>query len=277
MRVRYSFSSRHTGNIENITKQRKKFPKVALDVINISDIILEVLDARFPQETRNLEVEEIIKEQNKKIIYVLNKSDLVNVKETRKEINKLNLYPHVFVSSKQRKGSRELRNRIKIEIKKIKTNFERAQVGIIGYPNTGKSSLINFLTGKTSAKTASEAGFTKGMQKLSLSKDILIIDTPGVIPNEKYSQEIRETTQHAKVGARDYNKIKEPDFVIAELMKNYSKQIQDFYNIDADNDSEILIEQLGRKKNFIKKHNQIDIDRTARLVLRDWQEGNIRI
>ena len=72
MRVRYSFSSRRTGHIENMRKQREKYPVLAEKIIQMSDIILEVLDSRFVTETRNPELEEKIKKQNKKIIYVFN-------------------------------------------------------------------------------------------------------------------------------------------------------------------------------------------------------------
>jgi len=60
---------------------------------------------------------------------------------------------------------------------------------LIGYPNTGKSSVINMITRRGVAKTAKQAGFTKGMQKIRMDDKILILDTPGVIPVSKYSTE----------------------------------------------------------------------------------------
>lgn len=277
MRVRYSFSSRKTGNIENISRQRIPFPKQVQDMIAICDIILEVLDARFIDETRNIALENFIKASNKRIIYVLNKSDLINIKEKKQEIEQKDLYPHVFLSSKERKGGRELRNRIKMEVKNLKTNFSRAQVGVIGYPNTGKSTLINFLIGKSSARTAPEAGFTRGLQKVKLTANILIIDTPGVIPDKDYSSTANAAAKHAKIGVRTYDKVKDPDFIVASLMEKYSKEIQDFYKIDAQGNSETLIEQLGRQKNLLKKGNEVNTDRTARFILKDWQDGKIRV
>ena len=119
MRVRYSFGSRHTGNIKNILKQRSKFPDVARDVINISDIILEILDARFIEETRNVFLENKIREMGKKIIFILNKADLVDVKKTEKNLSK-EITPCVFVSAKTKQGARLLRERIKIEAKGFK-------------------------------------------------------------------------------------------------------------------------------------------------------------
>jgi len=274
MRKQYSFSSHRTKNIKNIKKQKGKFPNVVRDIIRISDIVLEVLDARFVEETRNVEFEELIKEKGKKIIYVLNKVDLVKGRGRIGEIR-----PYVYVSAKDRTGIRELRDKIKAMVKGLDLgDKKRAHVGIVGYPNTGKSSLINLLTGKSSAKTGAEAGFTKGMQKIRLTSGILILDTPGVIPESEYSHTKKEALQkQAKVGARTVDKIKEPGIIVAKLMEDYSKQIEKFYGIDAGGDVDVLIEKLGRKRGFLKKGGVVDEDRVVRLVVGDWQVGGIEI
>ncbi|MFA4960387.1 MAG: GTPase [Candidatus Pacearchaeota archaeon] len=277
MRVRYSFGSRHTGHIANILKQRGKYPDVVRKVIDISDIILEVLDARFIEETRNFELENKIKDLGKKIIFVLNKCDLVDVSKLEKELDR-KMYPYVFVSSKTGQGAKDLRNRIKIEAKRVEMEEKiRIQVGIIGYPNTGKSSLINLITRKGSAKISKQAGFTKGLQKIRLTDEIQILDTPGVIPDEKYSNSKEENLSFdAMVGARSFNDVKNPEDIVYFLMQKNSKKIEKFYEIDAKGDSQILIEELGKKKGFLKKAGETNIDRTARAILRDWQEGKIR-
>src|SRR3989344_1021385 len=113
MKPRYSFSSRRTRHTENINKQRGKYPMLILKIIRDSDIILEILDARFIEETRNPEIEEQIKKypeeghkQNKKLIYVLNKSDLLLNKKERK----INLFPSILISCKERRDIKKLRN-----------------------------------------------------------------------------------------------------------------------------------------------------------------------
>jgi len=300
MRIRYSFGSRHTGHIENIKKQRGKYPDVMKEVIQISDIILEILDARFANEMRNKSVEESIRQKGAKIIYILNKSDLVNKNEIEKTLPK-DMRPYVFVSAKTGEGAKELRNRIKIEAKRVELpdKKERVQVGIIGYPNAGKSSLINLITRKGAAKTSRQAGFTRGMQKIRFAEGILMLDTPGVIPDDKYStDEKNNRTKDTKVGARTYSDIKDPEDVVYHLMSPptakdeenptveevkaikeaeiNSKKIEKFYNIDAHGDAETLIEELGKKKKFLKKGGKTDIDRTARLIIRDWQNGVIK-
>lgn len=276
MRVRYSFSSRRTRTIDPFNQHRTPFPKLVEDVIENADILLEVLDARFIEETRNPEVEEFIKNKGKKIIYVLNKSDTINKNKINKELLS-SLYPFVFLSCKERKGTRDLRKKINIEVSRLKLKDNRAKIGIIGYPNTGKSSITNLLSGIHQARTSAEPGHTKGIQNIRISKNILLIDTPGVIPsNEKSATNREDLKKHAKIGVRSFSRIKDPEFVVASLMQENPLLFEKFYNIDVKGDAEILLEQLGRKKNFLLKGNCVDIDRTARLILKDWQEGNIR-
>jgi hypothetical protein len=283
MRPRYSFSSRHTGKIRNIRKQRGKYPSLAKKIVQNSDIILEILDARFIQETRNKELEEEIERKKKRIIYVLNKADLIN--KTNLNLPQ-EMTPYVLVSSTLRKGVKELRDRIKREAKGInkekdnetEETFQKVTVGVIGYPNTGKSSLINTLIGKSSAGVGSDAGFTKSIQKIKLSQSIVLIDSPGIIPEKEYSTQDREKiTLNTKLGARSYSQVKEPELVVANLIKSYPKLLEKFYKIDAKGDPEVLLEELGKRKGFLKKGGEINEDTTARLVIKDWQTGKIRI
>jgi len=309
VRVRYSFGCRHTGRIENIKKQRGKFPDVMKDVVRISDIVLEILDARFIEETRNLEAEKDVDKQGKKLVYIFNKCDLVDVKDLEKQIPSW-MRPYVFVSATKGIGLRDLKARIKMEAKRILAGWKNSEdteiqnrkkihVGVIGYPNTGKSSVINFISRRGAAKTSKQAGFTKGMQKIRMSEDILILDTPGVIPNSEYSSESKSFAKDVKVGARTYSDVKNPEDVVYYLIsastpkdennltdeeqaaieeaERNSEAIEKFYEVKADGSVEVLIEELGKKKGFLGKGGKIDVDRTARLILRDWQSGAIRV
>ena len=280
--------ARSEKRLKNIKKQRGKYPLLLRQVIEVSDIVLEILDVRFVKEMQNKEIEKLIKKKGKKIIYVLNKSDL-----TRKRDLRLN--PKVFVSCKNQNGISELRNKIKEEAAKIRKmapnqvglregvplgggrEYTRVMVGVIGYPNTGKSSLINLLIGRTSAKTGSEAGFTKGVQKLRLTKDICLLDSPGVIPADEYSMTSEEKiARHVKVGGRSHNQVKNPEFMLNEIVKSNKRDLEKFYEIEF-RDAEDLIEKIGKKKGFLKKGGEVHCDRTARFVLKDWQLGNIKV
>ncbi|MBU1129247.1 MAG: 50S ribosome-binding GTPase [Nanoarchaeota archaeon] len=263
---------RSANKLKNAKKQKPKYPLLLQKVLDTSDIILEILDARFAKEMQNKEVEQFVKSKKKKIIYVLNKADL-----TKKRDQKLN--PRIFVSCKNRKGINELRNKIKQEAGKIRKTgeYERIQVGVIGYPNTGKSSLINLLIGRSSAKIGAEAGFTKGIQKLRLTENIQLLDSPGVIPAGDYSMtNEKKIALHAKVGGRSPNQIKNPEITLNEIMKTEKKSFEKFYKIKFKN-AEDLIEKIGRKKSFLKKGGEVNSDQSARFILKDLQLGNVKV
>lgn len=287
VRVRYSFSSRKTGNIKNIKKQRQKYPKVLSEVLEKADILVEVLDARFVSETRSEELEETIKKMGKELVIVLNKVDLIS----NEALTKLKGFrDFVCVSAKKGSGGSDLRKKVlklASEISRQKglkdvedIDKSRVFVGIIGYPNTGKSSIINFMVKRKVAGTGGKAGFTRGVQKIKLSGNVFLIDTPGVIPKDEYSSSKtynKGLMKHAQIGARSYDKVWDPDMIVAELMKYYPDVFEKFYGIMANGDSELLIEKLGKRMNFLKKGGEVDVDRTARLILRDWQVGEMKV
>ena len=272
MKPRFSQSSRHTGHLQNIRKQKKKFPAQLDRVIKESDILLEIIDARFISQTINPEINELIKKQNKKIIHVLNKADLVD-KFSKPEL--ASVIPYSIVSCRERKGVKTLRNKIKFLARSIQK--EKIFVGVIGYPNTGKSSLINALVGKSSAGTGQEAGFTKGIQKLKLTNKIFLLDSPGVIPKTEYStSEIDKISKQVMVNARSYNQVRDPEMVVAVLMQESPEILENYYSIDSEKNSEKLLEELGNKKHFFKKGCEVDFDKTARFILKEWQSGKIK-
>lgn len=281
MRPRYSFSSRMTrvARSTNTNKHRKAFPKLAKEVIKISDIVLEVLDARFIEKTRNLEMEMYAKEEGKMIIYVINKSDLSDKNELMREVKLENLYPYVVYSCKSSVGRNQLRTLIKILVKKGKfaEKHAKAHVGVIGYPNTGKSTLINTLAAGGKAEASSESGFTKGIRRIKLNKDILILDTPGVFQeSENTEKNISDLKKQSEIGSRNASSVKNPELIVHSLMQKNPGLFESYYNIPANGDSEDLINSLGKKKGFMRKGNMADSDKTARSILKDWQLGKIK-
>ena len=234
-------------------------------VIKEADILLEVVDARRIDETRNVEIEEKVRRSGKALIFVFNKCDLADV--AMLEHKKKELFPSVFVSSKEYHGIKMLYERIMIEAKRM--GIKKPRVGVLGYPNMGKSSLINALNGAGRARTSAESGFTKGKQYVN-AKGILLIDTPGVIP---YGEKDELKSFITGINTR----IKDPETAILKVMEEYPGAIEKAYEVEAGEDLEDNLEEIAKKLNLLLRGGKPDTRRTAERVLKDVRSGNISI
>ena len=208
-------------------------------VLYKAELIIEVLDARAVEETRNREVEAKIRRTGKKLLYVNNKCDLVDRKEAQKSAKALQ--PSIFISSTEHLGTTVLKKKI-LEI----SHGEKIVVGIVGYPNVGKSSLINALAGRGAAGTSPESGFTKGLQKIRVGTKIMLLDTPGVFPKK----EKKDHLLHAKIGVVDYGKVKDAEDAALGIIEENKEAIGRFYGI-AGEDAEEILEKIALKRNFL--------------------------
>jgi ribosome biogenesis GTPase A len=279
--------------------QPGKAPEAYWDVIRRiiieSDLVLEVLDARLVELSRNEEVERLIKEVGRPMIFVVNKCDLVSKESLKKQVKELRKSGDVvFVSTKKKGGSKVLLYQIKKVFKKYgkryvppknkftpKAEYREARanivVGILGYPNVGKSSIINALAHKKKVKVSKRSGTTHGVHWINVTQDIKLLDSPGVIPLVK-EDEIR----YGLIGARDTEALKNPELVahavIKLFLKKNKKALEEFYKIDIENeDVEDIVGQLALKKGFLLKGGKADKHRLVMIIVRDWQQGRLRL
>ncbi len=236
------------------------FWEVVNKVIRNSDVVLHIVDARLPQLSQNQEI--CSKLHGKKSILVLNKCDLLS----RKALDRLRskFRKAVFISARDKLGTTILKRRI-LELGAKDTVI----VGVVGYPNTGKSSVVNALAGKGKAKTSPESGYTKGFQYISAGR-IKLMDTPGVIPfkdDDEYVQSI--------IGARDFTQVKDPEYVALRLIEDMQDMISEHYGIKRD-DPDVMLELIAKKKHLLAKGGVPDTEKASRMLLKDWQRGKIR-
>jgi ribosome biogenesis GTPase A len=238
-------------------------------LINEADIILEVLDARFPEKTRNKRIEEIVKRKEKKLIFVINKADLSTKKKNEKEKKKIIEEEEarvVFVSAKEKKGI----NLLKKEIQMAKGNKKEINIGLLGYPNSGKSSIINTLSGKGKGKvrTSSKAGYTRGLQKIKISDGAYLIDAPGIIPYEE-----RDEFDLFLLGAKNANQLKDIETAAVKLISEMKEKIEEKFNVKGD--EEEILEAIALEKKFFKSGGKGDTEKTARFLLEEYQKNEL--
>ena len=246
-------------------KRRKPYRSIVRRVIGKVDIVLEVLDARFPAETRSEELEEYAKGMGKVVILVLNKCDMVPkvaVERVKKELAAH--FPCVFVSSTKKLGTKKLRDLIRREAPHLPT-----KVGIIGYPNVGKSQLSNALKGKGSAAVAPVPGYTKGVQWLRVSKNILLYDTPGVIGRRETEREL------VLKGAIEADACKDQVGCAEAILRRAGRDaVEERYGVSWAGGT--LLEKIARRRGKLLKGGVADERAAAVIVIRDWYKGRLK-
>ncbi|XP_054427955.1 nucleolar GTP-binding protein 2 [Pteronotus mesoamericanus] len=244
-------------------------------VIDSSDVVVQVLDARDPMGTRSPHIETYLKKEKpwKHLIFVLNKCDLVPTWATKRWVAVLSQdYPtlafHASLTNPFGKGAfiQLLR-----QFGKLHTDKKQISVGFIGYPNVGKSSVINTLRSKKVCNVAPIAGETKVWQYITLMRRIFLIDCPGVV----YPSEDSETDIVLK-GVVQVEKIKSPeDHIGAVLERAKPEYISKTYKIDSWENAEDFLEKLAFRTGKLLKGGEPDLQTVGKMVLNDWQRGRI--
>ena len=253
-------------------KQRKAW-KVVREVIDEADVVVEVVDARDTIGTRNRKLERLIQEEGKPLLIVMNKADLVP-KEWAEEYKRKSEIPLVFISARERKGTGILRRELKKLAKPLFDEKEKVKVALIGYPNVGKSTIINTLKGKRAVGTAPIPGYTKGKQLIRLSKKLWLLDSPGVVPIDDFDELVIK-------GGFPVDKIEEPVKpalkLISRILETRKEAITEKFGIKEFESEEEILRQIGEKRGLIKAGGEVDLEETARWLLREWQTGRFTL
>ncbi|XP_072275684.1 nucleolar GTP-binding protein 2 [Pyxicephalus adspersus] len=244
-------------------------------VIDSSDVVIQVLDARDPMGTRSPHIEAYIKKEKpwKHLLFVLNKCDLVPTWATKRWVACLSEeYPTLaFHSSLTNPFGKGAFIQLLRQFGKLHTDKKQISVGFIGYPNVGKSSVINTLRSKKVCNVAPIAGETKVWQYITLMRRIFLIDCPGVV----YPSGDSETDIVLK-GVVQVEKIKSPeDHIPAVLERAKPEYISKTYKIDSWGNAEDFLEKLAYKTGKLLKGGEPDRQTVSKMVLNDWQRGRI--
>ncbi|KAK8464322.1 hypothetical protein PHAVU_011G177700 [Phaseolus vulgaris] len=244
-------------------------------VIDSSDVVVQVLDARDPQGTRCYHLEKHLKEncKHKHMVLLLNKCDLVPAWATKGWLRVLSkefptLAFHANINKSFGKGS--LLSVLR-QFARLKRDKQAISVGFVGYPNVGKSSVINTLRTKNVCKVAPIPGETKVWQYITLTKRIFLIDCPGVVYHNKDSE-----TDVVLKGVVRVTNLKDAADHIGEVLKRVKKaHLERAYKIKEWDDENDFLLQLCKSSGKLLKGGEPDLMTGAKMVLHDWQRGRI--
>lgn len=264
--------------------------------LELVDIVIEILDARIPISSQNPQVQKLIKDKEK--IIILNKCDLADEKENVNWINhfKKQNIPTILCNSNNGEGINKISGQInemmkeKRELAEQKGRNKIARAMIIGVPNVGKSSFINKVSNKTAMQVGNKPGVTKNKQWIRLSNNIELLDTPGVLWPKIEKQEIALNLAYTGTIKSDILDENEIAYNLTKyLILKYRKKVEERYKLkpeivdnilqnDNMEENEKIVEimqYIGEKRGAVIKGNNIDLEKTSKIILEDFRTGNL--
>jgi len=308
---------KQAGALSEAASNRKAFYRHLRTVVEKADVILEVLDARDPMACRAPDVESFILGlgKGKKIVLVLNKIDLVPGPVVTKWVEYLRRFFPTFAfkasTQKQKAGlaafsgsrvGKALREEGKAvtgagaagaeQLLQLIKNYGRGEesgsssdsvrkavtVGVIGYPNVGKSSIINTLKRGRAVGVSPRPGFTKAVQEIALDSQVRLLDCPGIVFDDG-----------AGLGGLDdggaglllrncvsLDSMGDPELAVEGILKRCSaERLMEIYSVPRFEDAEGFLNEVAKARGKLSKGGKPDMQAAARSVLADWQGGKV--
>jgi len=258
-----------------------KTKKALIERLKSTDMVIEMLDARLPASSQNPLLAQLSRGKPK--LYLLNKQDLADPELTRVWLAELQNRPNtsaLALDASERQAAQKITAACRALVPQRQGIDRPLRVLICGIPNVGKSTLINGMIGKKSAKTGNEPGITKTEQRLLLADDFWLYDTPGmlwpkiIVPQSGYNL--------AASGAVGRNALDE-ETVALELLnylrQHYLPQLQARYQADPEEspswqDTDWL-EWIGRRRGALLGGGRINYQKAAENTLTDFRDGQI--
>ncbi|WP_026342281.1 ribosome biogenesis GTPase YlqF [Paenibacillus fonticola] len=258
--------------------------------LKLIDVTIELLDARLPLSSRNPMVDEIL--QGKPRLILLNKADLADPAVTREWIDyfKGEGFAAIAVDASSGQGVREIpalaRELLKDKIEKQQAkgmNPRAIRALIVGIPNVGKSTLINWLAGRNIAATGDRPGITKGQQWIKVGTEMELLDTPGILwprfedQNVGYRLAVTGAIREEILNVEDI-----AFFAVKYLAKYYWEPLAERFGLeeapqDFENPDEIVavMEAVGRKRGCLASGGRVDLEKASSVLLRELRAGKL--
>ena len=271
--------------IENINwypGHMKKTRELIRDNLKLVDLVIEVLDARIPNSSRNPIIDEIV--GNKPRVIALNKTDIASDKETKRWLEYFAREGSTPVAINAQSGSGvssllKILERIEKQLSEGRMRQKPLRMMIVGVPNVGKSSLINRLTGRKAAQIGNKPGVTKGKQWLRLKNGMELLDTPGILWPK--FEDNRVGIYLAFCGSIKDEILDLPTLaleLIKVLRRDYPELLLERYKLDEgclEYEDIELLDEICMRRGYILPGKRIDYDRAGKAILDEFRNGKI--
>jgi ribosome biogenesis GTPase A len=252
--------------------------RAAAEQMANTDLVIEVLDARLPEASRNPMVEELRKARSRPCLKVLNKSDLADPVATSDWSAFYDAQEGVTAYAMTTKKPADVARIPGLCLKLAPhrgTAEKPLRIMIMGIPNVGKSTLMNALLKKRVAKVGDEPAVTKSQQKLYLGQNIVLVDTPGMLwPKiEMDSDGLMLAASHA-IGSNALIEEEVAEFLAGQLLERYPQLLTARYGFKTEGmDPVAVIEGVAARRAFRVRGGDFDYEKASHTLLQDYRTG----
>ncbi|MDO5357534.1 MAG: ribosome biogenesis GTPase YlqF [Conchiformibius sp.] len=258
-----------------------KAKKAIADRIKSIDMVIEMLDARLPASSENPLLAQLSRGKPK--LKILNKQDLADPERTTLWLNEFNSREHtqaLALDASEANATAKITRACRQMMPQRGGLDKPLRVLICGIPNVGKSTLINGMIGKKSAKTGNEPGITKAEQRLFLADDFWLYDTPGMLwPKIIVEQGGYNLAASGAVGRNALDEEEVALVLLDYLRRHYLPLLQERYQPDRDPSSHwddvAWLEWVAQKRGALLGGGRVNYQKAAEAVLGDFRGGHI--
>ena len=249
--------------------------------VKLVDVVIELFDARAPLSSINENLQKLT--ANKKKLIVLTKIDLADPEQTKNWVVELSKIFDKVISLDLKKNNAEIiLSKAVVELGKEKHAKEIAKgmkpqpirTMIIGIPNVGKSSLINRLAKRKAAGVQNKPGYTRGEQWISVNKDFLLLDTPGILPMSYENQ--KKAANLALIGAIREDILPNEalgEYLLKFLKEHYPDSLFNRFDIKEIGDRLSVLNQIAERRKIVTSTGENDLLRAESLLLKEFKDG----
>jgi ribosome biogenesis GTPase A len=252
--------------------------KKAAETMEFTDIVIEVLDARIPEASRNPMIHELRLHRQRPNLKILNKADLADPGVTQAWLNYYNKQDDVkavALSCKKPGDAAKIPELCKALAPHRGTHLKQLRMMIMGIPNVGKSTLMNALLNRRIAKVGDEPAVTKVQQRFELDAAMSITDTPGLMwPKIQYESDGYMLAASHAIGRNAVIDEEVAVFLAGILLKRYPGPLNTRYKIDvAGMDAVDVVEAIAKRRGYRLKGGGPDIEKASLALLVDYRTG----
>jgi ribosome biogenesis GTPase A len=252
--------------------------KKAAEAMEKTDLVIEVLDARIPEASRNPMIEQLRRQRQRPCLKILNKADLADPAATKAWLDYYNRQKDVHAVALSCKKPADVAKipGLCLNIAPHRgTALKPLRMMIMGIPNVGKSTLMNALLKKRVAAVGDEPAVTKQQQRLYLGNNMVLTDTPGLMwPKiEHPSDGLMLAASHA-IGTNAIIEEEVATFLAEQLLARYPQLLLARYSFPVEGiDGVAVVEGIAKRRAYRLKGGDLDFEKAAHTLLQDYRSG----